>query len=110
MFRFACRYTTEDCSEANSFKFKMKGDRCLPSCVGIGGEATFNDACANHGMFDAGPAYDAEFCCTKQQMCAARTPPTCEETGGSSGDDDSSTTMIIAIVGVSGHAACCCPR
>jgi hypothetical protein len=104
------RYTAnEDCSEANGFKYKMKGDQCLPYCVGIGGEATFDDACTNHGMFDAGPAHDAAFCCTTKQRCGARTPPTCEDTG-SSGDDDSSMTMIIAIVGVSGHAVWCCPR
>ena len=118
----ACRYTpNEDCSEANSFKYKMKGDQRLPYCLGIGGEATFADACANHGMFDAGPVHDADFCCTKQQMCAARTPPTCAGTTGASGDDgvgggnktrgsdgdagggDSSMTMTIAIVGVSHH-------
>ena len=108
----ACRYTAkEDCSEANRFKYKMKGGQCLPSCVGIGGEATFSDACANRGMFDAGPVHDADFCCTKQQMCAARTPPACADTtgggnktrgsDGEAGSDDSSTKMTIAIVGVS---------
>ena len=110
------RYTAnEDCSEANSFKYKMKGEQCLPSCASIGGEATFPEACANHGMFDAGPAHDADFCCTKQQMCAARTPPACEDIGGSGDDDadsdDSSMTMIVAIVGVSHctlfFARCC---
>ena len=93
----------EDCSEANILQFKMKDGRCLPACLSIGGEATFADACTNHGMFDAGPAHDAACCCTTQQRCGARTPPKCEDTG-SSGDDDSSMTMIIAIVGVSGHA------
>uniref|UniRef100_A0A7S1CKZ5 Uncharacterized protein n=1 Tax=Bicosoecida sp. CB-2014 TaxID=1486930 RepID=A0A7S1CKZ5_9STRA len=42
----------------------VRGGKCLPSCGGIGGTASFDDPCSNHDLVDVGAAYDAAFCCT----------------------------------------------
>ncbi|MCB0361764.1 MAG: c-type cytochrome, partial [Bdellovibrionales bacterium] len=36
----------------------VKDGKCLGSCGAIGGTAAFTDPCSNHGMLDAGKAYD----------------------------------------------------
>lgn len=42
-----------------------KGGLCLPSCGGIGGTASFTDACSNHDLVDVGAAYDVPYCCAE---------------------------------------------
>lgn len=41
----------------------VKNNQCVASCGGIGGTAAFGDSCSNHGMTDAGVAYDTPYCC-----------------------------------------------
>lgn len=43
----------------------VKGGVCLPSCGARGGTSALVDPCANQGLADTGPTYDAPFCCKR---------------------------------------------
>jgi hypothetical protein len=50
-----------------------KNGQCLPSCGALGGTASFGDPCEDHGMLNAGTAYDVLYCCAG----TAPSPPRC---------------------------------
>lgn len=41
----------------------VKNGQCLQACGLIGGTAAYTTPCSQHGMVDAGPAYDVAYCC-----------------------------------------------
>jgi hypothetical protein len=51
---------------------------CYPSCGALGGTAAFGDPCANHGMLDAGTAYDVAYCCRAGESATTESEPPAE--------------------------------
>jgi hypothetical protein len=74
---YCCRAACDPTSQPAPHWGERNGE-CLPSCGSLGGTASFDDACANHGLMDAGRAYDVSFCCKA-------TPPSCTPRGCPSG-------------------------
>lgn len=53
-----------------------KNGQCLRSCGALGGTQATNTPCSNHGLSDAGPAYDVQYCCKPSGTPAPTPAPT----------------------------------
>jgi len=94
---------------------------CRPSCGGLGGSASFVDACYTHGLEDAGVAYDVPFCCGAPAACGDarhRLPDwgvrdgvclkSCGGLGGTKGSDSACARMNMLDAGRAYDAPYCC--